>query len=93
MTAPRKRLLAAGIAGIVAVAAAPHARDAWLRHRLGEDEAQRRLYVALKEREIDCLERLLAGGLPEGDDVEAEIGKCRALSIDPASGEPVEGPS
>ena len=92
MIAYRKTLLAAGVAGIVAVAAAPHALEAWRASRVSAQEAERQLYIQLKEREIACLERLAASGLPKEMDVNAEIERCRRLSIDPATGETVRAP-
>lgn len=85
-------LLVAGIAAVVAAALFPHAREAWEQRRLREAAAQRQLYVELKEREIACLERLRATGLPKHLDVTAEIARCRQLAIDPATGETVEAP-
>jgi hypothetical protein len=85
----KKWLLAAAILGILAVALAPYARRAWAEHELRAGQAQRDRYIALKEKEIGCLERLAATGLPKGTDVEAELERCRALSIDPETGEPV----
>ena len=88
----RKALLAAGVAGILLVALAPHARQAWDERRLRAEAEQRQLYIELKEREIACLERLAASGLPKGTDVEAEIARCRRHAIDPATGETVREP-
>ncbi|HYG30426.1 MAG TPA: hypothetical protein VD887_09445 [Allosphingosinicella sp.] len=70
----RKKLLGAGIAAIVAVAVAPPALQAWKERRA---EAERTDFIATKEREIACLERLAAGGLRKGADVQAEIDRCR----------------
>lgn len=83
-----KSLLAAGVAGILVGALAPEAARLWDEHRLRQAQEQRRLYIVLKEREIACLDRLAAGGLAKGADVEAEIGRCRALAADPATGAP-----
>ena len=80
-----KRLLAAGIAGILVVGLAPHARQAWDDYQLRRDEQARERFIALKEREIACLERLGAGNL-EGVDVAAGIERCKELAIDPESG-------
>lgn len=88
----RRKLLAAGVLAILAVALAPHARDAWRDRRLREDAAQRALYIELKEREIECLERLAASGLPKEMDVHREIDRCRRMAIDPATGEIVREP-
>lgn len=70
----RKKLLAAGIAAIFAVALAPPALEAW---QEGREQAERLDFIAAKEREIACLERLAAGGLAKGADVEAAIARCR----------------
>ncbi|HEX8366791.1 MAG TPA: hypothetical protein VF603_16045 [Allosphingosinicella sp.] len=70
----RKKLLGAGVAAIFAVAAAPLALQAWKERRA---EAERTDFIALKEREIACLERLAAGGLRKGADVQVEIDRCR----------------
>ncbi|HYJ31316.1 MAG TPA: hypothetical protein VEW25_13375 [Allosphingosinicella sp.] len=90
--AHRTRLLAAGIAGIALVALAPHARDLWEQSGAGERQAQRQLFIDLKNREIQCLERLASGGFAKGADVQAEIARCRALAVDPATGEVVRDP-
>jgi hypothetical protein len=90
--AHRTKLLAAGIAGIALVALAPHARDLWEQSAEGERQAQRQLFIDLKNREIQCLERLASGGLAKGADVEAAIARCRALAVDPATGEVVKDP-
>ena len=90
--AHRTRLLAAGIAGIVLVALAPHALDLWRQSGAGERQAQRQVFIELKNREIECLERLASGGLARGADVQAEIARCRALAVDPATGEVVRDP-
>ena len=84
--AHERKLLAAGIAGILAAASAPYLHDAWLDYRLRRAEARTALAIRLKEREIACLERLRASGLPEGMDVAAEIEACRRLSADPQAG-------
>jgi hypothetical protein len=70
----RTKLLAAGIAAIFAVALAPPALQAWQERRA---EAERMDFIAAKEREIACLERLASGGLEKGADVQAEIARCR----------------
>jgi hypothetical protein len=88
----RKWLIAAAILGILAVALAPHARRAWAERQLRAEQAESARYIALKEKEIGCLERLAASGLPKKMDVEAEIGRCRALSLDPATGAPAQQP-
>ena len=88
----RKLLLAAGIAAICGVAAIPHVQRAIEERRIAREGAQRALWIELKEKELACLDRLRASGLPEGMDVAAEIERCRALAIDPATGAPVEAP-
>ena len=88
----RKALLAAGIAAIAGVAAVPYVRQAIEERRIERDGAQRALWIELKEKELACLERLQASGLPEGMDVGKEIGRCRAMAIDPATGETVKAP-
>lgn len=90
--AHRTKLLAAGIAGIALVALTPHALDLWRDWGAAERQAQRELFIELKNREIRCLERLASGGLAKGADVEAEIARCRALAVDPATGEPARDP-
>jgi hypothetical protein len=88
----RKALLAAGVAAILGVAAIPHAQRAMEARRIAREGAQRALWIELKEKELACLERLRASGFPQGMDVGAEIERCRALAVDPATGEPVEAP-
>jgi hypothetical protein len=88
----RKTLLAAGIAAILGVAAVPHVQRAVEERRIAREGAQRALWIELKEKELACLERLRAGGFPEGMNVGAEIARCRALAVDPATGEPVRAP-
>jgi hypothetical protein len=88
----RKKLLAAGVASVIGVAALPHARQALEERRIARDGAQRALWIELKEKELACLERLQASGLPEGLDVGKELDRCRALAIDPATGETVKAP-
>ena len=88
----RKTLLAAGVAAVLGVAAIPHAQRATEERRIAREGAQRALWIELKEKELACLDRLRASGFPEGMDVGAEIGRCRALAIDPATGEPVKAP-
>jgi hypothetical protein len=88
----RKWLLLAAILGIFAVAFAPYARRAWEERRMRAEQAGQERYVELKEKEIGCLERLAASGLPGEMDIEAEIERCRALSIDPQTGEPAVPP-
>ncbi|HEY0014078.1 MAG TPA: hypothetical protein VGB79_14645 [Allosphingosinicella sp.] len=88
----KKTLLAAGVAAIVGVAALPYARQALEERRIARDGAQRALWIELKEKELACLERLQASGLPKGMDVGKELDRCRALAIDPATGEAVKAP-
>lgn len=88
----RKKLLAVGVGAIVLVGAAPFAQRMWEEHRIARDGEQRALWIELKEQELDCLERLQAGGLPSAMDVDKEIARCRRLAIDPATGRPVEAP-
>jgi|GEM_PF-4207942 len=91
--AHRKKLLTAGIAGVALVALAPHAHRLWQETRERDREAQRLLFIELKNREIACLEALVADGLPKGADVQAEIERCRRLAVDPATGEVAKDPS
>jgi hypothetical protein len=88
----RKWLLLAALLGILAVAFAPHARRAWQERRMRAEQARQERYVEMKEKEIGCLERLAASGLPKGIDIEAEIERCRALSIDPQTRQPAVPP-
>ena len=81
----RKKLLAAGVAGIALVALAPLARDAWEQRRVERIRADELEFIHAKEREIACLERLRSGGLKKGADVHREIARCReqaAQSVD-----------
>lgn len=88
----RKTLLVAGVAAILGVAAIPHVQRAVEERRIAREGAQRALWTELKEKELACLDRLRASGLPEGLDVGREIERCRTLAIDPATGEPVRAP-
>jgi hypothetical protein len=88
----RKTLLAAGVAGIVGTAAIPYVKNVMEERRIARDGEQRALWIELKEKELDCLDRLQASGLPKGMDVAKELQRCRALAIDPATGEAVKGP-
>jgi hypothetical protein len=88
----RKSLLAAAVAAVLGVAAIPHVQRAMEERRIAREGAQRALWIELKEKELACLERLQASGLPEGMDVSAEIDRCRALAINPETGEPVRAP-
>jgi hypothetical protein len=88
----RKKLLAAGVAAIVGVAAIPYAQKIAEERRIAREGVQRALWIELKERELDCLERLMASGLPAGMDVAREIDRCRSLAIDPATGGAVKAP-
>lgn len=90
--AHRKKLLAAGLVGIALVAFAPHAHRLWEERAERERDARLRLFIELKDREIACLERLVAGGAANGVDVEAEIERCRRLAVDPATGEVAKDP-
>ena len=75
----RKKLLAGGVAAILLVALGPPALQAW---EARQAEAERTEYIATKEREIACLERLAAGGLRKGADVQGEIERCRREAAD-----------
>lgn len=88
----RRKLLAAGVAGIAAVAAVPYAMEAWRERTIRDDAAQAALWVDHKQKELDCLDRLVASGLPKGMNVEAEIQRCRQLMIDGETGRPIEPP-
>ncbi|MEA3017469.1 MAG: hypothetical protein QOI38_2191 [Sphingomonadales bacterium] len=82
----RKKLLAGGVAAILLVALGPPALRSWQERRA---EAERAEYIATKEREIACLERLAAGGLGKGADVQAAIERCRREA---AAGGSASGP-
>jgi hypothetical protein len=88
----RKTLLAVAIAAIFAAGAVPYARQALEDRRIAREGEQRALWIELKEKELDCLERLQASGLPEGMNVDKELDRCRALAIDPATGKVVQAP-
>lgn len=88
----RKTLLALGVLGTLAVAAPPQVRRMVEDRRIARDGEQRALWIELTRRQLDCLERLQAWGLPEGMDVERELERCQALAIDPATGAPVKAP-
>lgn len=75
-----------GVAAIVAAALAPHALDAWRSYRLERLQEERLRFIALKDREIACLE-ILASGLRPGVDVEAEVERCKRLAVDPETGD------
>jgi len=80
------KLLPVGIGAILIVGLAPLGWDAWERHRLRGEEEQRQRFIALKEREIACLDEL-GRNLREGTDVKAEIARCKRLAVDPETGE------
>ena|SRR5215217_2991355 len=88
----RKKLLALGVAGIVAVAAAPYALEAWREREVRDDAAQAALWVDRKQQQLACLDRIVASGLPKGMNVEAEIMRCRQLMIDAETGKAIEPP-
>lgn len=78
----RLLLIALGVTGSVAVALAPHARRAIQARDLRAEQKAYADYIAAKEREIECLERLAASGLPKSMDVQAELERCRAITGD-----------
>ena len=80
------------VAAILAAGAVPFARQALEDRRIAREGEQRARWIELKEKELDCLERLRASGLPKGMDVGRELDRCRALAIDPATGRPVQAP-
>ncbi len=80
------KLLVAAVVLVIAKDAVPYGIDAWQRHRL---EQSRQRYFALKDREIQCLERLLKGGVEKAGEVERRIAACKQLGIDPETGRPV----
>lgn len=88
----RLPLLALGVAGILAVALAPHVRQAMKARENRAEQASYERYVEAKRKEIECLERLAATGLPKGIDVQAEIERCRALSFEAEAGVPAGQP-
>lgn len=79
----RALLLGFGLFGILAVALAPYARDAWAERRMRAEQERQERVIAAKEKEIECLERLAASGLPREMDVEAEIERCRSFGANP----------
>ncbi len=78
----RLLLIALGVTGSLAVALAPHARRAVQEREIRAERKAYDDYIAAKERELDCLERLTASGLPKGMDVQAELDRCRAIALD-----------
>ncbi|MDP8994685.1 MAG: hypothetical protein M3N07_06870 [Pseudomonadota bacterium] len=77
------RLLVGGVAAILVTALAPHALDAWRAHRLRQQIDEQEQLIAQKQREIACLERLRATGLPPGASIEKEIERCRRAAAEP----------
>jgi len=75
-------LLLFGVAGIATVAVVPHARRAIEARDLRAEQAAYDDYIAAKEKEIECLERLAASGLPKSMDVQAELERCRAITTE-----------
>lgn len=82
----RMLLLALGVAGILAVALAPHLRRALREREIRAEQAGYERYIEAKRKEIGCLEQLAATGLPKGMDVEAELERCRAFTFEAESG-------
>jgi hypothetical protein len=80
------RLLPVAVGAILIVGLAPLGWDGWERHRLRGEEEERQRFIALKEREIACLDAL-GRNLREGMDVKAEIARCKRLAVDPETGE------
>lgn len=76
----RLLLLALGVTGILAVAAVPYARRAIEARDIRAEQAAYDDYVAAKEKQIECLERLTATGLPKEMDVQAEIDRCSDIT-------------
>jgi alpha-D-ribose 1-methylphosphonate 5-triphosphate synthase subunit PhnI len=76
----RPLLLLFGVTGIVAVAVVPHARRAIEARDVHAEQAAYEDYIAAKEKEIECLERLTATGLPKDMDVQAELERCREIT-------------
>lgn len=77
------KLLVAAVVLVIAKDAVPYGIDAWQTHRL---EQRRQRFIALKDREIQCLERLLKGGVDKAGEVERRIAACKAQAIDPETG-------
>lgn len=84
----RPLLLALAVAGILAVALAPYVRQAMRAREIRAEQARYERYIEAKRKEVECLERLAASGLPKGMDVQAELDRCRALSFEAAAGMP-----
>ncbi len=78
-----RRLLIVAVVLVVAKDAVPYGLNAWEDYRF---EQRRQRFMALKEREIVCLDRLIKSNIPKGVDVQPQIDRCKALAIDPETG-------
>jgi len=76
----RLLLLLFGVTGIAAIAVVPHARRAIEARDVRAEQTAYDDYIAAKEKEIECLERLTATGLPKDMDVQAELDRCREIT-------------
>ena len=84
-----RKLLVAAVVLVIAKDAVPYAMDAWEARRL---EQRRQRFMAMTEREIVCLDRLIQHGIRQRVDVGPRIQRCKDLAIDPETGRRVTFP-
>lgn len=77
------KLLVAAVILVVAKDAVPYGLDAWEARRF---EQRRQRFMALKDREIACLDQLIKSGLPKREEVQPAIERCKRLAVDPDTG-------
>jgi hypothetical protein len=84
-----RKLLVAAVVLVIAKDAVPYGLEAWDSHRL---EQRRQRFMALKDREIRCLDELIKSGIRPGVDVGPRIERCKQLAADPETGRPATFP-
>jgi hypothetical protein len=84
-----RKLLVAAVVLVIAKDAVPYGLDAWDEH---SREQRRQRFMALKDREIRCLDELIRTGLRQGVEAGPGIQRCKQLSVDPETGRPATFP-
>lgn len=84
-----RKLLVAAVVLVIAKDAVPYGLDTWDTYRF---EQRRERFMALKDREIRCLDQLIKSGIGAGADVGPQIRRCKQLSVDPQTGLPASFP-